>query len=278
MKLYENSFVQASYSEELFNGFRMNASLSYQRRQALFNTTDQAWYPQDDKIYSSNNPLDPLAFGIAPFDTHNMMKINLSARINFAQNYLSYPNGKFNISDGKYPTVILGYEKGFSASIDDYNFDQIKFRMTQGLNIDDKGRFAYNIKAGKFFNGEDIAFMDYQHFNGNQTNIGVGSYLNVFNNLPYYALSTNDSYLEMHAEHDFNGFLLGRVPLLKKLNFNLILGAHALSTPDHKPYQEYTIGLDNIGWGKFRFLRIDYVRSYQSGFQSDAIVFGLKFF
>ena len=147
---------------------------------------------------------------------------------------------KFNISDGKYPTVILGYEKGFSASIDDYNFDQIKFRMTQGLNIDDKGRFAYNIKAGKFFNGEDIAFMDYQHFNGNQTNIGVGSYLNVFNNLPYYALSTNDSYLEMHAEHDFNGFLLGRVPLLKKLNFNLILGAHALSTPDQKPYQEYT--------------------------------------
>lgn len=120
--------------------------------------------------------------------------------------------------------------------------------------------------------------MDFQHFNGNQTNIGSGSYLNVFNNLPYYALSTNDSYLEMHAEHDFNGFLLGRVPLLKKLNFNLILGAHALSTPDNKPYQEYTIGLDNIGWGKFRFLRIDYVRSYQSGFQSDAILFGLKFF
>lgn len=278
MKIYENSFVQASYSEELFNGFRLNASLSYQRRQALFNTTDQAWYPQDDKIYTSNNPLDPFAFGIAPFETHNMMKVNLTARINFAQNYLSYPNGKFNIPDGKYPTVILGYEKGFASSVDDYNFDQVKFRMTQGLNVADKGRFQYNIKAGKFFNGDDIAFVDFQHFNGNQTHIGEGSYLNVFNNLPYYALSTNDSYLEMHAEHDFNGFLLGRVPLLKKLNFNLILGAHALSTPDNKPYQEYTIGLDNIGWGKFRFLRIDYVRSYQSGFQSDAIVFGLKFF
>ena len=161
--------------------------------------------------------------------------------------------------------------------MDDYNFDQVKIRVSQGLNVADKGRFDYNIKAGKFFNGDDIAFVDYQHFNGNQTQIGSGSYLNVFNNLPYYAASTNDSYLEMHAEHDFNGFLLGKVPLLKKLNFNLVIGAHALATPNNRPYQEYTVGLDNIGWGKFRFLRIDYLRSYQSGFQSDAILFGLKF-
>nr|WP_321236524.1 DUF5686 and carboxypeptidase regulatory-like domain-containing protein [uncultured Psychroserpens sp.] len=278
MKIYENSFVQAAYSNELFNGFRINASLGYQRRKALFNTTDQAWYPKADKVYTSNNPLDETAYGVAPFDTHNIMKLNLTARINFAQNYLSYPDGKYNIPNSKYPTVILGYEKGFSSSIDNYNFDQVKIRVRQGLNVGDKGRLQYNLKAGKFFNADDIAFVDFQHFNGNQTNVGSGSYLNVFNNLPYYVGSTNDSYLEMHAEHDFNGFLLGRVPLLKKLNFNLIIGAHALATPDNRPYQEYTIGLDNIGWGKFRFLRLDYVRSYQSGFQSDAILFGLKFF
>ncbi|MDT0557453.1 DUF5686 and carboxypeptidase regulatory-like domain-containing protein [Ichthyenterobacterium sp. W332] len=278
MKIFENSFIQASYSNELFNGFRVNASIGYQRRQALFNTTDQAWYPQDNRDYTSNNPLNENAFGVAPFDTHSIMKLNVLARINFAQNYLSYPNGKFNIQNSKYPTVILGYEKGFSSSISDYDFDQIKIRIRQGLNLADKGRFQYNIRAGKFFNADDIAFVDYQHFNGNQTQIGSGSYLDVFNNLPYYTASTNDSYLEMHAEHDFNGFILGRIPLLKKLNFNLVVGAHALATPGNNPYQEYTIGLDNIGWGKFRFLRIDYVRSYQSGFQSDAILFGLKLF
>ena len=278
MKIYDNSYVQVSYSDELFNGFRVNTSIGYQKRQALFNTTDQTWYPKDDKVFTSNNPINDSSYGIAPFDTHNLMKFNLSARINFAQNYLSYPDGKFNIRNRKYPTVTLGYEKGFSSSIDNYNFDQVKIQVRQGLNVGDKGRFQYNIKAGKFFNGKDIAFVDYQHFNGNQTQIGSGSYLNVFNNLPYYTASTNDSYLELHAEHDFNGFLLGRIPLLKKLNFNLILGAHALATPNNNPYQEYSIGLDNIGWGKFRFLRLDYVRSYQSGFQSDAIIFGLKLF
>ncbi|WP_283637492.1 DUF5686 and carboxypeptidase regulatory-like domain-containing protein [Aquaticitalea lipolytica] len=278
MKIYENSFAQIAYSNELFNGFRLNSSISYQNRKALFNTTDQAWYPKDNREYTSNNPLDDTAYGIAPFNNHTIFKLDVSSRINFDQDYMSYPDSKFNIPNGKYPTLILGYEKGFSSSISDYNFDQIKGRLTQSFNIRDKGRFQYNLKAGQFFNADNIAFMDYHHFNGNQTHFGEGSYLDVFNNLPYYSMSTNKSYVELHAEHDFNGFLLGKIPLINKLNFNLIAGAHFLSTPDNKPYQEYTIGIDNIGWGKFRFLRIDYLRSYQSGFQSDAIIFGLKFF
>lgn len=279
MKLYDRSFVQASFSEELFNGFRFYTTLSYERRKALFNTTDQVFYPEGDDEYTSNNPLNELAYGVAPFDTHNIVKLNVVARINFGQEYLSYPDSKFNMTKDKYPTLLLGYEKGLGATIEDYNFDQIKARIYQSFNVSNLGRFSYNLRAGKFFHADDISFVDFQHFNGNQINVSRrGNYTDVFNNLGYYDLSTNDSYLEMHAEHDFNGFILSRVPLLKKLNFNLVVGAHALSTPDYNPYQEYTIGLDNIGWGKWRFLRVDYVRSYQSGFLSDAIVFGLKFF
>ncbi len=278
MKLYDKSFAQISYSNEVFNGIRLFSNLSYERRKALFNTTDQAWYPKDDKEYTSNNPLDETAYGIAPFITHNIIKFSVNARINFAQDYLSYPDGKYNLGNEKYPTLFLGYEQGLASNVENYNFGQAKIRLTQDFDIADKGRFQYNLRAGQFFNADDIAFVDFQHFNGNQTNIGAGSYLDVFNNLPYYAASTNDSYLEMHAEHDFNGFILGKIPLLRKLNFNIIVGAHALATPDNKPYQEYTIGLDNIGWGKFRFLRLDYLRSYQSGFQTDAIIFGLKLF
>ena len=279
MKLYDKSYVQLSYSEELFNGFKLFSVLSYERRNALFNTTDQVFINQDNDGYTSNNPLDESAFGVAPFDPHNILKANITAQINFGQNYLSYPDSKFNIGNDAYPTLVLSYEKGFGATNNNYNFDQIKARLYQSFNIADKGRFRYNLRAGKFFNANEIAFTDYQHFNGNQTHVSTeGNYTNVFNNLGYYSGSTNDAYLEAHTEHDFNGFLLGKVPLLNTLNFNLIVGAHLLSTPDFKPYQEYTVGIDNIGWGKWRLLRIDYMRSYQSGFQSDAILFGLKFF
>ena len=279
LKLYDKSFVALNYSEEIFNGFRLYTDLSYERRKALFNTTNQTFFNEKNDAYTSNNPLDETAFGVAPFETHNIIKGSINARINFGQEYLSYPDAKYNVSNDDYPTLYLGYEKGFGATNSDYNFDQIKARLNQSFNIKDKGKLMYNLKAGKFFNADDIAFMDYQHFNGNQTHVSLdGNYTNVFNNLDYYSASTNDAYFEGHVEHDFNGFLLGKVPLLNKLNFNLIVGAHLLATPDFKPYQEYSVGIDNIGWGKWRLLRVDYLRSYQSGFQSDAIVFGLKFF
>lgn len=278
MKIYDKSFAQVGYSQEITNGLNMFSSVSYERRKPLFNISDRVFVNDDDKIYTSNNPLDPAAFGIAPFETHHIMKLNVNASINFGQEYMSYPDGKFNVPPDKYPTLIFGYEKGFAATNDDYNFDQLKARITQRFNIGNKGDFVYNFKAGTFFNADDIAFMDYYHPNGNQTHIGTsGSYLNVFNNLPYYAMSTNSSYAEFHAEHDFKGYLLSKVPLLNKLKLNLVVGAHSLMTEENKPYQEFSVGLDNIGFKKFRFLRLDYLRSYQNGYQGDAIVFGLKF-
>ena len=129
-----------------------------------------------------------------------------------------------------------------------------------------------------FFNADAIAFTDYQHFNGNQTRIGTSSnYLNVFNLLPYYQLSTNGNYFEGHLEHDFKGFLLGKVSLLNQLNFNMIVGAHFLSTENRPPYSELSVGVDNVGFGKFRFFRVDYVHSFYNGNNQGAFIFGLKF-
>lgn len=278
MKIYDRTFGQIAYSHEWFNGFRWASSLSYERRKALFNTTDYVAINEEDDAYISNNPLDETAYGIAPFETHNILKLNISGRIRFGQNYFSYPGSKAIITNADYPTLYLGFEKGFSSTNSNYNFDQVKLRLTQRVNLKNKGQLAYNMRFGKLLNAENIAFVDYQHFNGNQTSIGrSGSYLNVFNNLPYYSMSTNDSYFEFHAEHDFRGYILGKIPLLNKLNYNLIVGAHALAIPSSKPYQEYSIGIDNIGFKKFKFLRLDYVRSYQSGFKNDAVIFGLKF-
>ncbi|MBO3117378.1 carboxypeptidase-like regulatory domain-containing protein [Winogradskyella sp. DF17] len=278
LKLYDLSYLKVNYSEEMVNGLRLFADLSYESRSALINTSDQTFYPQDGKSYLSNNPLDQLN-DVAPFTNHNILKLSVNARINFGQNYLSYPDSKINIPNESYPTLVIGYEKGFGATVSDYDFDQIKVRVYQSFSIADKGQFGYNLRSGKFFSARDIAFIDFQHFNGNQINVSrKGDYTDVFNNLGYYDFSTNDSYLEFHAEHDFNGFILSKIPGLNKLNFNLILGAHQLSTPDIKPYREFTVGIDNIGWGKWRFMRFDYIRSYQSGFISDALIFGLKFF
>jgi hypothetical protein len=158
-----------------------------------------------------------------------------------------------------------------------YEFEQLSMRVFYDLNLGNKGNLAVNLKAGKFFNANNIAFMDYKHFNGNQTHIGgTDRYLNVFNFMPYYSNSTNDSYFEAHIEHNDQGFITNKIPLINKLKSTLIIGFHELAIPNRKPYTEYTIGLDNLGFGKFKLFRLDYIRSYQNGYLSDGVIFGLK--
>lgn len=279
LKIYERAFAQATYSQELFNGLRVTATAAYEDRKPLFNTTDQTWFPKDDIVFTSNNPLDPLDTVVGAIATHSLLKGQVTAQINFGQKYYNYPTGKFNISSDRFPTLFLTYETGLGASQDQYNFNQLQVRLQQGVDIGNKGRFNYNLKAGTFLgDASGISFVDYQHFNGNQTRIGTsGSYLNTFNLLPYYERSTNNAYAEAHAEHDFKGWFLGKIPGVSALNFNLVLGGHVLSTIENKPYTEWSVGLDNLGWGKFRFLRLDYVRSTGLGKPDGAFIFGLKF-
>lgn len=276
MKLYERNFINASFGREVFNGLTMNAELAYSERKPVFNTTDYAAVKKDQE-YTSNNPLLPEDEITAAIIKHNLIKGYLKARISFGQEYWSRPDGKFNLQNDKYPILYLGYEKGFGGNEVIYNFDHLNARMTYNVTMGNKGNLEINAKAGKFYNAESIAFVDYKHFNGNQTYIGKDDrYLNTFNLLPYYSSSTNDAYFEWHAEHDDNGYIMNKIPLLNKLKSTLVLGYHNLSVPKRSPYHEYTVGLNNLGFGKFKIFRLDYVHAYQNGIQEDGVVFGLK--
>ena len=276
MKLYNKEFIKAIYGQEITNGIYLNGTVEYEKRHALFNNTDYTIIKNDDP-YFSNDPLQPFNETSVPFENHHVMKASLGTRIRFNQKYISRPNSRMTISDNKYPTIYLNYTKAFTATNKDYQYDFVAARVDYNNTFGNKGDFSFRMKGGKFFNADHIAFVDYKHFNGNQTHVNFnGDYLNSFNLLPYYSNSTNDAYLETHIEHNFNGFIMNKIPLLNKLQWNLVGGFHQINVPNYKPYQEFSVGFSNIGFGKIRFLRIDYVRAYQNGFQGDGIMFGLQ--
>ncbi len=275
LKIYEKSFARISYSQEAINGLYLNTSIEYARRSPLFNTTDYVLFGSD-RVFQSNNPLDPTSSS-APFSTHNIMTFNLGANIVFGQKYLMYPNGKFSVGNRKVPSIYLGYRKTFGASNSEFNSDLFIARLRQYLSVGNYGDFQYFIRSGIFLNQKDIPFMDYLHANGNQLRFLADNPVNSFGLLDYYQLSTNDKYAEAHLQHNFKGAILGRIPLINKLNFHLVGGAKALFTGQNKPYTEYSVGLDNIGFGKWRFLRVDYVRSNFNGVKNDGLLFGITF-
>lgn len=275
-KYFDKTFAQISYGQEVINGLRLNGVLAYEKRAPVFNNSTYTARNIEGVNYTSNNPLAPNDFINAGINTHNLIKFKATASIRFAQEYTSLPKEKQISYQNKYPKLNLSYTKGFMGNEKKHNFGLIETRLFQKIPVGNVGQFSYNIKGGKFINSESISFVDYKHFNGNQTHVNLkDDYLNSFAVLPYYQLSTNKDFAEFHATHQFNGYLLRKVPLLNKLQFKLNVGANALLT-NNKPYSEFNVGLSNIGFGKYRFLRIDYVRSQFNGKSTGTFLFGLS--
>ena len=279
LKIYEKSYAKVGYSQEISNGLYFSGSLELANRKPLFNTTEYSFVSKTKNGgYTSNNPLNPSDFNNAAFDAHNIATLNIGARFVFGQKYLSYPDRKFNIGNPKYPTLGFNYVKKFGATNKNLNSDLFLLNVRQNINAGNYGNFVYNIRGGMFLKKKNIAFMDYLQANGNQLSFPLDNNLSSFGLLEYYKFYTNDKYTEAHIEHNFKGAIFGKIPLINKLNFYLVGGAKTLFMANKKPYTEYSVGLDNIGFGKWRFLRVDFVKSNYGGVKNSGLLFRLNLF
>ncbi|WP_026776707.1 DUF5686 and carboxypeptidase regulatory-like domain-containing protein [Polaribacter sp. Hel_I_88] len=278
MKIYEKTYTEVQYSEEIKNGIYFFGSLEYAKRTPLFNTTDYSFAKQDTNGYTSNNPLNPTDFENSAFAEHNIATLNIGTTFVFGQKYLSYPDMKVNQGNDKYPTISVNYIKRFGASNTELNSDLFLANIRQNITAGNFGDFAYHIRGGAFLKQKNIAFMDKLQANGNQLLFPIDRELNSFNLLDYYRYYTNDKYAEMHMEHDFKGSILGKIPLVNKLNFHLIVGGKVLFMADKNPYSEYSIGLANLGFGKYRFLRLEYVNANYGNINESGLVFRASLF
>lgn len=223
MKLYENQFTKINYGIDVFSGLYLSTSLEHENRKALFNHTFFSAVEHTDE-YTSNHPLTPFDFTTPNIENHNITRISLDATLKFGQKYISHPNRRFNIPNEKYPVIKLHYEQVLQASAQRYHFSYLALRADYQKSIADKGTSEWCLKMGTFFNENNISFIDYKHFNGNQTHVNLrGNYTDTFNLLPYYTLSTNKPYAEIHYQHNFKGYIMNKIPLLNLLKWNFII-------------------------------------------------------
>jgi hypothetical protein len=275
-KFFARNFIEFQYGQEVVNGIYLNGKVDFSERKPEFNHSDYVVFNKSIP-YTSNNPLDPTNYTTAAIERHQLGKFQLQAKFRFKQEYWSRPDGKFNLPNSSYPEIGFQWEQGVAGSDQKYQYSLLSSVLDYQVSLRNKGVLSMRAEAGKFAKAKNISFVDYKHFNGNQTHFGnEEQYLNRFNLLPYYSSSTNNAFVQVHAEHDEQGYLMNKLPLLNKLQSSMILGYHLLSIPNRLPYQEFSVGLNNLGFGKVKFFRIDYVRSYQNGFVGDGVIFGLK--
>lgn len=292
MRVYEKQFIRTGYRRELFNGVYLRAELEYAHRYALTNTSNFKLVDDVVNEFESNDPLNPLNTGPS-FGAHQSFTGVVQFNIRFKQQYSLRPHRKI-INGSKYPMLHVAYRKGIADVLgSDVDFDQVRIGCSDDMRLGLLGTLSYRITAGTFLNYRQLYVMDYYHFSANRTialrkmedagDIGNNNDESIagFNLNDYYVFSTPRDFVEAHAEHHFNGFLLNKFPGIRKARLQEVIGAHYLLMNGSVNYFELSLGLEHIGLGSLLpgFLRIDYIISASDIYSQNrqGIRFGIGF-
>jgi Family of unknown function (DUF5686)/CarboxypepD_reg-like domain len=258
MKIYENYFGSIQYKKRFDNGLRITGSLLYEDRLPLNNTTNYSFFGNKDKQFTPNYPTILISQNFTP---NQALIAGVDLQFKPGQRYIEFPDNKLAIGS-KYPTLALSFRMGIpDIAGSDVNFEKWQFSFWDNINFKLKGLFKYRFGIGGFLNAKSVYVMDYQQFYGNQT-FYASPYLNSFQLDPYYQNSTTSSlYGVGHIEHHFNGMLTNKLPLIRNLQWNLVVGSNALYVSQTNNYVEVFAGLENI----FKLFRVDVIGSWLNG-------------
>lgn len=165
-----------------------------------------------------------------------------------------------------YSTLFLSYSRGIKDVLEsDFDYEKLQFYYKQPILIGGLGRMFATFEVGKTFGEAPLGLLSVVP--GNQSYFTID---NTYSLLNYYEFVT-DTYASLHIEHNFNGRILSKIPLLKKMNLREIVGikgvwgeisdknialnaSNNLYVAPSKPYYEYNLGIGNI----FKVFRIDF--------------------
>jgi len=254
MKIFEKKYGAAGFKTEIINGINASVSAEYSDRSPLVNHSRYKWIDRKDRDFFSNNPLNPIDDSPA-FAGNQSFSSEIAFRFSIRQTYISRPDRKYIIGS-EYPELHLRIRSAFTIAGSDVRYDVAEAAVTDEMNFGLIGKFRYEIRYGKFLNRSKMFFMDFQHFNGNRT-IFSNFNLRKFNLLDYYSSSTNHEFFELHAEHQFNGFLFNKIPGLRKLQLSETAGFHLLHVPGLPVHYEISAGI-----GKLNLIRVEIAAAF----------------
>ncbi|QJD97134.1 carboxypeptidase-like regulatory domain-containing protein [Mucilaginibacter robiniae] len=255
-KLYDKHFAQVSVSRRIIGGWLASVSAEAADRRWLNNTSYYSFY-YHDRRYTSNNPFAPTQEDVQIFDRNQAFTINVRTSYNFSNKYVTYPTGRYYLPS-PYPRLEVNYTKGIKNVFgSDVDYDLLSANVSkENVSLGLYGNLSFYVGAGKFLNKNKLYYLDYKHFLGNQIILYKQS-LNNFLLLNYYNYSTDNQYLEGHLEQNFDGLLLSKVPVLRRLKLQELVEYNYLTTPTFKNYHEIGLGI------KYLNFRILYAHAYQ---------------
>jgi hypothetical protein len=236
--VYLNNSVGAENGIEIFNGLSLFTGFDLAFRRSV---SDYKTNPKIDSllgnVLTDNQPVQ--------FEAYNAFYGRLRLTYTPFQKYLREPKEKIVIGSN-WPTIFVGLRKGvpkiFRSKVD---FDYLEFGLEQQIKLGLMGISKYTAKTGSFYNTKDLRMVDYQFQR-------QGDPLLFMN--PHEAFQALDStfpvfkrFYSAHYVHEFNGALLNRIPIFKKLQLREIAGGGFLVVQEKSlRYFEAFAGIERV--------------------------------
>lgn len=191
-------------------------------------------------------------------------EINLQIEYTPKKKYVGYGVERLFV-DSPYSRFFVNYSEGLKGVFNsDFNYRKLQLYYKQPVVIGAIGRSNFTVELGKTYGKVPLGLLSI--IPGNQSYFQIE---NTFANLNFYEF-VSDEYATMQWEHNFQGKLFARIPLMRKLNWREIIGVRgvygSISDENKKlnasgltymapttPYWEYSAGIGNI----FKVFRLD---------------------
>ena len=194
-------------------------------------------------------------------------EIRLDTRISINEYYLQNGNDRVSLGNRISPIITLSFAHGFNNLLGStFGYDKANIGFKYAIRSGIYGRTNIFFNGGMIFT--KVPFIFLESHRGNETYFYSS---NVFNTMNFFEF-LSDRFASLQLQHHFNGLLLNRIPIIKKLKWrelvtaNILYGALSFknskfnenkdfSTLERKPYMEAGFGIENI----FKIIRVDFL-------------------
>lgn len=205
----------------------------------------------------------------------DITEINLETRLASKETFLQNDNERISMGNANSPAFTLRYTLGLKNFLGgDFHYHKFSFNVKQSFRAGVIGRTYYNLTLG--YIPSTLPYPLLYTPLGNESLFYVD---NAYNLMRYFEF-ISDRYIALRLEHNFEGFILNRIPAIRKLKLRMLATGKVFygsvsdanialtTTTDEsgnesqtfnrlkdRPYIELGYGIDNI----FKAGRIDFV-------------------
>ncbi|MEQ8574294.1 MAG: DUF5686 family protein, partial [Fulvivirga sp.] len=271
--------LKLSTQREIFKGYTQKILFNYRSFDPIYNF---AYYTEPGR---TDSPIR------TRFET---AEVTLESRFAKDELFIQNDNERVSLGTQKWPIFTLRYTRGIADIVgSDFEYNKIGINIRKDLRMGLLGTSNFNISAEHIF--ENLPYPLLKAHIGNESTFFTTAAFNLMN----FSEFASDSYAFLRYNHYFEGFILNRIPLMKKLKWRLVATGNILygkldkgnlalipefdlegnpvqsigSLEEDKPYIEVGYGVENI----FKVLRVDFLHRLTYLDNPDVSKFGIKF-